>query len=67
MCCFHLCVCELTSKNLEGSGDEEASTFLQSEELAEEQEERDAAEDDGEDHESLDRLDPHCKGGMRER
>lgn len=52
----------LTGKNLEGSGEEEASAFLQSEELAEEQEERQAAEDDGEDHESLDRLDPLCGG-----
>lgn len=60
---MQLCVCELTGKNLEGSSEEEASTFLQSEELAEEQEERDAAEDDGEDHESLDRLDPFCRGG----
>lgn len=54
---------ELTGKNLEGPGEEEASTFLQGEELAEEQEEGQAAEDDGEDHESLDRLDPLCRGG----
>lgn len=58
---------ELTGKNLEGSGEEEASTFLQGEELAEEQEEGQAAEDDGEDHESLDRLDPLCGGGVSER
>lgn len=55
----------LTGKNLEGSGQEEASAFLESEELAEEQEERQAAEDDGEDHESLDRLNPLC-GGVEE-
>lgn len=53
----------LTGKNLEGSGEEEASALLQGEELAEEQEEGQAAEDDGEDHESLDRLDPLCRGG----
>lgn len=53
----------LTGKNLEGSGEEEASSFLQGEELAEEQEEGQAAEDDGEDHESLDRLDPLWEGG----
>lgn len=40
-------VVKLTGKNLEGPGEEEASTFLQSEELAEEEEERQAAEDDG--------------------
>lgn len=38
---------ELTGKDLEGSGEEEASALLQSEELAEEEEERQAAEDDG--------------------
>lgn len=49
---------EQTGKDLEGSSEEETSTFLQSEELAEEQEERQAAEDNGEDHDSLDRLNP---------
>lgn len=56
---------ELTGKNLEGSGEEEASTFLQGEELAEEEEERQAAEDDGQDHQGLDRLDPLCRRGRR--
>lgn len=60
-------MCELTGKNLEGPGEEEASTFLQSEELAEEEEERQAAEDDGEDHQSLDRLDPLCRRGRKRR
>lgn len=48
----------LTCKDLEGSGEEEASALLQGEELAEEEDEGQAAEDDGQDHESLDRLDP---------
>lgn len=47
MICYVVYGDELTGKNLEGSGEEEASTFLQSEELAEEEEERQAAEDDG--------------------
>lgn len=47
LCCGWIYGDELTGKNLEGSGEEEASTFLQSEELAEEEEERQAAEDDG--------------------
>ena len=53
---------ELTGEDLEGSGEEEASTLLQSEELDEEEEEGQAAEDDGQDHESLDRLNPLCTG-----
>lgn len=54
-----------TGKNLEGSGEEEASALLQSEELDEEEEEGEAAEDDGEDHEGLDRLDPlSSRGGV---
>lgn len=58
---FHWWLCRggvLTGKDLEGSGDEEASALLQSKKLAEEEEERQAAEDDGQDHEGLDRLDP---------
>lgn len=51
-----------TGKNLEDTGDEETSTFLQSEELAEEEEEGETAEDDGEDHQRLDRLDPFSSG-----
>lgn len=54
-------MCKLTGKDLEGSGEEEASALLQSEELAEEEDERQAAEDDGKDHEGLDRLDPLCR------
>lgn len=52
---------KLTSKDLESSSEEEAPSLLQSEELAEEQEEGQAAEDDGQDHEGLDRLDPLCR------
>lgn len=57
---------ELTGKDLEGAGEEEASALLQGEELAEEEEERQDAEDDGQDHESLDRLNPLCKGEEEE-
>lgn len=45
-------------KDLEGSGKEEAAALLQGEELAEEQEERQEAEDDGQNHQGLNRLDP---------
>ncbi len=51
----------LTSKDLESSSEEEASTLLESKELAEEQEEGQEAEDDWQDHESLDGLDPNWK------
>lgn len=51
----------LTSKDLECSSEEEASALLKSKELAEEQEERQEAEDDWQDHEGLDCLDPNWK------
>lgn len=50
----------LTSQDLEGSSEEEASSLLKREKLAEKQEQRQDAEDDGQDHEGLDRLNPNC-------
>lgn len=53
-CCGSKVKRRLTGENLEDSGDEEPSTLLQSEELDEEEEEGETAEDDGENHQSLD-------------
>lgn len=47
-----------TSKDLEESGDVKAAAFGEGEELAEEQEQRQDAEDDRQDHGGLDRLQP---------
>lgn len=51
----------LTSKDLENASKVEPSALSESEELAEEQEQRQYAEDDGKDHQSLDTLQPFCK------
>lgn len=45
---------------MEDSGDVKAATLGESEELAEEQEQGEDAEDDGQDHGGLDRLQPLC-------
>lgn len=50
------------SKNLENASKVEPSTLSESEELAEEQEQRQNTEDDGQDHQSLDRLQPFICG-----
>lgn len=47
-----------TSKDLEDSSDVKPAAFGESEELAEEQEQRQDAEDDRQDHGGLDRLKP---------
>lgn len=47
-----------TGKDLEESSDVKPATFGESEELAEEQEQRQDAEDDRQDHGGLDRLQP---------
>lgn len=47
-----------TSKDLEDSGDVKAASLGECEELAEEQEQREDAENDGQDHGGLDRLQP---------
>lgn len=52
---YHL---QLTGKDLEDSSDVKPAPFGESEELAEEQEQRQNAEDDGQDHGGLDRLQP---------
>lgn len=44
----------LTGENLENSCDEKTSPFLEGEELDKEEEEGETAEDDGENHQSLD-------------
>lgn len=49
---------QLTGKDLEESGDVKAAAFGEGEELAEEQEQRQDAEDDRQDHGGLDRLQP---------
>lgn len=52
-----------TSKDLEESSDVKAAAFGEGEELAEEQEQRQDAEDDRQDHGGLDRLQPFtCRG-----
>ncbi len=51
----------LTRKDLEDGGEEEASALDQSEELIQKGNEGEEAEEYGEDHEGLDRLDPVWK------
>lgn len=50
-----------TSEDLEESGDVKAASFGESEELAEEEEQRQDAEDDRQDHGGLDRLQPFAR------
>lgn len=50
------------SKDLENASKVEPSTLCESEQLAEEQEQRQHTEDDGQDHQSLDRLQPFICG-----
>lgn len=52
---------EKTSKDLKSSSEEEASALLKREKLAEKQQERQDTEDDGQDHEGLDRLNPYSR------
>lgn len=54
-CCAHH---TQTSKDLEDSGDVKPAPLGEGEELAEEQEQGQNAEDDGQDHGGLDRLQP---------
>lgn len=49
---------QLTSKDLEESSDVKPAAFGESEELAEEQDQRQDAEDDRQDHSGLNRLQP---------
>lgn len=51
-----------TSKDLEESSDVKPASLGEGEELAEEQEQRDDAEDDRQDHGALDRLQPFARG-----
>lgn len=52
------CPLQLTSEDLEDPSDVEPAALGEGEELAEEQEQRQNAEDDGQDHGGLDRLQP---------
>lgn len=58
----------LTGQDLEDGGEEESAALDQPEELVEEGDEGEDAEEDGENHEGLNRLDPVWRretGGVR--
>lgn len=57
----------LTCQDLEDGGEEEAPALDQPEQLIQEGDEGEEAEEHGQDHEGLDRLDPVWRGRQRAR